>query len=133
MPELGVPRIKAKVDTGAKTSALHATHVELLDGRKPRMVRFRVQPRQGTTKGQCWVEAELVGSRMVKSSIGHVTRRPVIQARIAVGGDSWPIRITLIDRDVMNFRMLIGREAVKGRYLIDPGRSYLAGKLKSRR
>lgn len=133
LPDLGIPPIKAKVDTGARTSALHATHVELIEGRRSRMVRFRVLPKQGSSKGQCWVEAELVGTRMVRSSVGHVTRRPVISARVGVGEDSWSIRITLIDRDVMNFRMLIGREAVSGRYLIDPGRSYLAGRSKSRR
>lgn len=125
LPDLNIPQIKVKVDSGARTSALHAENIRLIkrkDGRTT--VSFTVVPLQDkSTRVQA--KATLVDRRWVKSSTGATTLRPVISTLMKVGEDAWPVEITLINRDMMGFRMLVGREALRGRYLIDPARSFI--------
>lgn len=129
LPDLSIPRIKVKVDTGARTSALHAFDVERLEvGGKP-WVRFRVHPIQRDARTTVQAEAPLVDERQVRSSSGKATWRPVVSTSLVIGGHSYPIELTLVRRDLMGFRMLLGRQAIRGRYLVDPRSSYLAGKI----
>lgn len=127
LPELGVDAIKAKIDTGARTSALHAYQVTPFEEHGRRRVRFVVRPVQRRKMPQIECVADVVDERMVTSSNGQRERRLVIATRVEVGGKTWPIEITLTDRDEMNFRMLLGRQALRRRVLIDPGRSFRAG------
>jgi hypothetical protein len=134
LPALGVEAIKAKVDTGARSSALHAFELEEFLGADNRpMVRFKVHPfqRDLTTTVEC--VAELIDRRQVRSSHGHETLRPVILTTLELGGERYEIEVTLAARDAMGFRMLLGREAVRGRFVIDPNRSFITGRRKVRR
>lgn len=128
LPDLGVDRIKAKIDTGARTSSLHAFGLERFqrDGRE--MVRFEAHPLQRDTSISIPVEAELVDRRSVRSSTGAETVRPVIETDVSLLGQRWPIELSLIRRDLMGFRMLLGRQAIRGRFVVDPGRSFLGGR-----
>jgi hypothetical protein len=128
LPELGVTRIKAKVDTGARSSSLHAFDVELFTRRGRRMVRFEVHPLQRSTRPRVVAEVELHDMRTVRSSSGHETLRPVIVTPVEFAGGSWDVELTLANRDTMGFRMLLGRQAVRGRLLVDPGRSFYGGR-----
>ncbi|PLX79774.1 MAG: ATP-dependent zinc protease [Desulfuromonas sp.] len=127
LPELGIPGIKAKVDTGARTSALHAFFVEPFCDGERQMVRFGVHPlpRKATLEIIC--EARVKELRMVTDSGGHREKRYVIETRVALGDRSWPIEVTLTNRDTMKFRMLLGRTALQPDLLVDPRRSYLGG------
>ncbi len=125
LPDLGLARLKAKVDSGARTSALHAFHVQVLPDRR---VRFRLHPLQRKNGPTVECSAPLVGYRWVRSSSGHRTRRPVVLTRLVIGGATWPVEITLVRRDLMGFRMLLGRQALRRRALVDPGRSLRAGR-----
>jgi hypothetical protein len=125
LPDLGVPRIKAKIDTGARTSVLHAENVRYVRKGGRRMVRFTVLPKQRTEAGAVDAIAPFIEERMVRSSNGESERRPVIQTTLRLRDDEWPIELTLTRRDVMGFRMLLGRAALRGRALIDPGHSFL--------
>jgi hypothetical protein len=130
LPDLGVPRIKAKVDSGARSSSLHAYDVELFTRRGKRMVRFEIHPLQRATRPRVLAEAELHDMRMVRSSSGHETLRPVIVTAVQFAGSRWDVELTLANRDTMGFRMLLGRQAVRGRLLVDPGRSYYGSRPK---
>ena len=128
LPELGILAIKAKIDTGARSSALHAFDIELFNRGEQTMVRCRVHPWQRNDEETVMVEAPLAGQRAVRNSGGIETLRPVIVTAVEILGQSWPIELTLTSRGYMGFRMLLGREAVRRRLLVDPGRSYLSGK-----
>ena len=127
LPDLGVEWIKVKVDTGARSSSLHAIDVHRFEKDGAPWVRFAVHPYQRNFDVTVRCEAPLVDERHVRSSVGHVQHRPVIETVVRSGERAWPIELTLTNRDAMGFRMLLGRQAVRHRFVVDPGRSYLAG------
>jgi hypothetical protein len=126
LPELSIGRIKAKIDTSANTSAIHAIHLLRFteDGRD--RVAFEVHPLQRRTDVTLACVADVWDERVVTSSSGHREKRLVVKTQLSIAGRSWPIELTLANRDTMGFRMLIGRTAMRGRLLVDPGASYLA-------
>ncbi|MBW4651167.1 MAG: RimK/LysX family protein [Kastovskya adunca ATA6-11-RM4] len=127
LPELGIINVKAKIDTGARSSALHAFDVERFEREGKMMVRFKVHPYQQDTYHTVLAEAELLDQRSVRNSGGQATVRPVIQTPVTLGEYVFPIELTLTNRDVMGFRMLLGRQAVRRRFLVDAGCSFLYG------
>lgn len=125
LPELGLPKIKAKVDTGARTSALHAFEIRSFEEGGRKKVEFRIHPNQRDNETDITCIADVIDEREVRDSGGHKEVRPVIETPLQLGEHVWPIEITLTSRDDMLFRMLIGRTALKGLAVVDPGRSYL--------
>lgn len=131
LPELDIPRIKAKIDTGARTSALHAFKLIYFTENTVPMVRFYLHPLPKKSKPIIKCVAPLKEMRWVSDSGGHREERPVIETLIKIGDLEWPIEITLTSRDDMRFRMLLGRSAMKAKQLmINPSASYLLGKRK---
>lgn len=128
LPALGVSAVKAKVDTGARSSSLHAFAVHEFQQAGVTIIRFQVHPRQRDARNTVECQAELLEYRSVRSSSGHNTKRPVIVTEVELFGERWPIELTLASRDEMGFRMLLGREALRRRFLVDSGRSYYGGK-----
>lgn len=128
LPTLGVPSIKVKVDTGARTSSLHAFDVEEFVRGKRAMVRFSIHPEQRRSKPVIVAEAPLADRRTVTPSSGHSELRPVILTTIELLDRSLEVELTLTNRDAMGFRMLLGRQAVRGHFLVDAGRSFLNGR-----
>ncbi|MCF7983515.1 MAG: RimK/LysX family protein [Thiohalocapsa sp.] len=128
LPSLGLPAIKAKVDTGARTSALHAFEVDVEQRSGIEIARFAVHPLQQRTDVVVRCEAPVVERRVVTDSGGHKELRLVIRTEVEVAGRCWPIELTLTDRDTMRFRMLLGRTGLAGRAGVDPRASYLSGR-----
>ena len=128
LPELSPARIKAKVDTGALTSALHAWDIELDEQDGVRVASFEVHPHQRSAKAAVRATAPLVDTREVRSSDGRVEERPTVRTLVRLGEHEFLADLTLTSRDAMGFRMLLGRRALQGRYLVDPGGSYLASR-----
>ena len=133
LPDLGINKIKAKVDTGARTSALHAFDVQLDESSGTKMVRFSIHPKQRDLDEVIECQAPLLDEREVRDSGGHSEHRYVIETQIASGDTVHTAEVTLTNRDSMGFRMLIGRTAMKGHYLVDPGRSFLMRKRKRKK
>lgn len=133
LPELGIRQIKAKVDTGARTSALHAFSLQTFDDNGARRVEFKIHPRQHDNDRVIVCTADIIDERIVTDSGGHKEQRFVIETPVSIGPHVWPIEMTLTSRDDMLFRMLLGRTALKGRAKVDPARSYVVGKKKRRK
>lgn len=127
LPELGVGKIKAKIDTGARTSTLHAYNIRTFkrDGRN--FVRFQVHPVQRRRLPEIECIAPLVDQRKIRDSGGKTEDRYVVRTRLRIGNRSWPIELTLTNRDEMSFRMLVGRAAIRGKFNVNPGSSFRTG------
>lgn len=128
LPTFGVESIKAKVDTGAASSSLHAFEMERFEVAGVEMVRFDIHPRQRSAQGSVSAEAKVIDERSVRNPGGRTEVRPVILARLRWANIDWDAEINLTRRDEMGFRMLLGRKTLKKRFLVDPGKSYLGGR-----
>jgi len=127
LPDLGIKKIKAKVDTGARSSSLHAFDLIEFERDGEKWVRFNVHPVQRKSTPTIEVEAKILEYRSVRSSSGKSTRRPVIITNVELLGVTAAVELTLANRDEMGFRMLLGREAFRTRFLVDAGNSYYGG------
>jgi hypothetical protein len=129
LPELGVDRIKVKIDTGARTSAIHAFEICPFERNGKKYVRFLLHPVQRRRQPEVRCEALVLDERIVTSSNGERQNRYVIETPVKLGEAIWPIEVTLTNRDEMGFRMLLGRGALRKRFVVDPGGSFkLSGK-----
>ena len=126
LPDLGVQMVKAKIDTGARSSALHAWHIRPFEKDGRRWVAFVLHPMQRDNNVIIECEAPILGERHVRSSSGAIQQRYVIRTILELGVRRWPIELTLTARDQMGFRMLLGRTALRRRAIIDPSRSFLS-------
>ncbi|MDQ8698976.1 RimK/LysX family protein [Hyphomicrobium sp. LHD-15] len=132
LPDLGIFAIKAKVDTGARTSALHAEAIEVFGPATAPRVRFLIHPLPEQPDLSVWCEAELLGTREVTCSNGERDTRHVISTRLSVGDREWPIELGLTDRGGLANRMLLGRQAIRPGMLVDPAHSFLLPRLSTR-
>ena len=128
LPELGISAIKAKVDTGARSSALHTRYVEPYEDSGVSMVHFALRPHAGWPDHNVECHAELFDQREVRDSSGNPELRYFIRTPVKVGDHLWTVELSLTNRSSMKFRMLLGREAVRRRALVNPGRSFLTRK-----
>ncbi|WP_446008398.1 ATP-dependent zinc protease family protein [Candidatus Electrothrix sp.] len=133
LPTLGIDKIKVKVDSGARSSSIQAVNLKIFDRDGEQWVRFRVHPIQRSSKDTVEAEAKILEFRSVKSSNGVAKIRPVILANIELLNQSWQVELTLASRDNMGFRMLLGREAFRDRFLVDGGKSYYGGRPERRK
>ena len=133
LPVLGLPHLKAKIDTGARSSCLHAVDITTFDQDNEIYVRFKVHPVQRSETRAIGCQAKVHDVRSVRSSSGQVSDRFVIVTPVFWKHRSWPVELTLADRSSMGFRLLIGREAIRGRTLVNPGQSYFGGRPKRRK
>lgn len=127
LPDLGGCHVKAKVDTGARTSAIHAWNIAVSKVRGLEVVTFDLHPIQGDDRTIVPCRATLLGMRAIRNSGGQTENRYVIETTAEIGTERWRIQLSLTQRDEMGFRMLLGRSALKGRFLVNPGRSFLLG------
>lgn len=132
LPTLGIPLIKAKIDTGAHTSAVHAFDIEPFHRAGKLWVKFFIHPVQGNDQIIVPCTARVVDQRAVMSSNGHKEHRYVIETPLQMGAQCWPIELTLSNRDPLRFRILLGRAALRGRVMIDPTHSYHVRKATTR-
>jgi hypothetical protein len=130
LPDLQIPAIKAKVDTGARTSALHASQITIVPKPSGNWVRFVVQPLRRSPEIEIQCESKLLDKRDIKNSGGQIESRYIIETTIMLGGAMWSTMLSLTSREDMLFRMLIGRTSLSDKATIHPGEKYLTGKLK---
>jgi hypothetical protein len=128
IPELGISRIKAKIDTGARSSCLHTRELEIYEVADGKRVRFSVHPLPKKPDLVATCDLPLVDCRRVRDSGGHEEERPFIRVPVVLGPHIWEVEFSLTSRDNMKFRMLLGRTAMKDRFLVNPTLSYLFGK-----
>ena len=133
LPDLHIPAIKAKIDTGAKPSALHAFNIRRVKKNQKRFVRFDMHPLQGDEKIQISCIAPLIDERHIMSSNGHIEHRYVISTTVIMGDEQWEMEVTLSNRDPLRYRLLLGREALNSRVLIDPSLSCHQKKIKNKK
>lgn len=127
-PDLSIEHIKAKIDTGARSSALHAYDIECYKTKNGKLrAKFSVHPLQRNSKTIIHCHADVIDQRYVRSSSGQRELRTTIVTNLALGNEVWPIELTLTNRDSMGFRLLIGRTALRRRFLVDPQRSFFFG------
>lgn len=124
LPALTPHPVKAKVDTGARTSSIHAFDLRVEDG----IAHFAVHPHQGSDEDETWVSLPVVDQREVRPSSGETERRPVVVTTVLLGPHELDVELTLTDRDAMGFRMLLGRTALQDVFLVDPAISYAQGR-----
>lgn len=124
LPEFGITRIKAKIDTGALTSALHAFRPRYSQQEDGEWISFEIHPRRRSTKDSVRVSARVKSHKWIRSSNGKREMRPVITMKIGLGDDEWDAEFTLTNRKLMAYRMILGRSALRGRFIVDSGRSY---------
>ncbi len=127
-PYLGIPAIKAKIDTGARTSVLHAFSIKAIKHKGVAKVRFGLHPYQRRRDIELYCVAEIIDQRWVTDSGGHREKRYVIRTPIRMGDEEWSIEVTLTNRDTMLFRMLLGRSALKNRFTVDASTSFRMGR-----
>ena len=125
LPELGIDSIKAKVDTGARTSAIHAFDLKAQQENGVHRIEFKVHPIQENDTTIITCETDVLDERWVRDSGGHRELRYVIKTLLIIDNRSWPIEVTLTNRDTMGFRMLLGRTAMDERLVVDPSQSFL--------
>jgi hypothetical protein len=130
LPDLNIRRIKAKIDTGARSSAIHVFDLEEFVKDKSAWIRFKLHPRQRKVVPVHSCEAKILDYREIRSSSGITTRRPVIETTLKILGLNLNIELSLANRDQMGFRMLLGRQAFRQYFLVDPSKSYCNGKLR---
>lgn len=133
LPDLGIKFIKAKIDTGARSSSLHAFDLEIYEQDQEQWARFKVNPVQRNEQWEIVSTAPVIDMRSIRSSSGQSEIRPVVKTNVVMMGQTFEIELTLTDRNQMGFRMLLGREAFRRRFLIDPGKSYRGGVPKKRK
>ena len=128
LPDLEIKSIKAKMDTGARTSALHTYFIEPIGDPEKPMVRFGVYPKQKSDKNGVICTADIIDHRRIVDSGGHPELRYIIRTSILVGDLKWPIDLSLTNREQMRFRLLIGRAAISEKLIIDPQLSFTLGR-----
>lgn len=128
-PELGIEKIKAKIDTGARTSAIHAFDIKEFEEDGVTFVSFRVHLLQRRKTKQVSCRAKVLDKRMITSSNGDRVGRYIIETTLKLGDRSWPIELSLASRDQLGFRVLLGRQAIRSKCVVYAGSSYKTGKL----
>ncbi|SRR5579883_222456 len=132
LPGLGIDKIKAKIDTGARTSALHAFSLQPFVENGRNKISFEIHPLQHNTELTVQCIADIVDRRLVTDSGGHAEERYVIQTPITIAGQTWSIEITLTERETMLFRMLLGRSAIRKHFIINPARSFITTRVRKK-
>lgn len=127
LPELGIQKLHIRVDTGAATSSLHVDNIEEYEDQGQNWVEFDIHPDIHDVKKIVRRRSKVKGTRFIKSSSGEGQKRYVIETKIVMGGKPWKIQITLSDRSSMSYLMLLGREAMNGRLIVDPEQEYVLG------
>ena len=127
-PDWGIEYIKAKIDSGARTSTIHVDDLVYFDKNNASWVRFKISPWQKSKKDQVNIEAPVHSMKEIRSSSGCLEKRPVVVAKLEMAGRSLDVELSLTNRNKMGFRMLLGREALNGNFSIVTGKSYLCGK-----